>query len=220
MSDAPKTIRHRALPIGVVTTCRMLLIIGGGIDTVARSRHATLFVWYRIRILLPEPKPEVTELAAKDPRFEVLYRLPTEDDIRWASVVVKDTGGFGENETVTAWCREHRKLLNCVDAPENCDLYYMSLIFRGPLVVGITSGGDAPALSAAMRRHLEETLGPGWAEAAERMAELRNSLPPGREHMDLLKRLGKNSELLEAVLGNNVPQIRRTIENELARLRT
>ena len=83
-------------------------------------------------------------------------------------MVVKDTGGFGENETVTAWCREHGKLLNCVDAPENCDLYYMSLIFRGPLVVGITSGGDAPALSAALRRHLEETLGPGWAEAFER----------------------------------------------------
>lgn len=216
----PGAERLRALPIGLVTTCRKLLIIGGGIDTVPRSRHAALFDWYRVRVLLPEPRAEVADLAAGDPRFELCFRPPAEDDILWADVVVKDTGGFGDSEAVTGWCRRHRRLLNCVDAPERCDLYYMSLVFRGPLVLGITSGGDAPALSAALRRHLEETLGPGWAEAAERLAEVRRSLPPGRDRMNLLRKLGRNSELLQCILDNNVSGLRCVIADELARIRT
>ena len=212
--------RHKALPVGLVVSGKNLLIIGGGIDTVSRSRHATMFDWRAVRILLPEANAEVVEFAKSDSRIEIILRPAGEDDVRWADVVVKDSGNFGDAREISGWCDKYRKLLNCVDRPEHCDLFYMSLLFRGPLVVGISSGGDAPALSAAMRRHLEETLGAGWAAAAEMMAEVRNSLPPGRERMELLRRLGKNSELLECVLANNVLGLRRVIDNELSSLRT
>lgn len=152
--------------------------------------------------------------------MELLFRPPVEEDVQWADVVVKDSGNFGDSGEIDRWCGKHNRLLNCVDKPECCDLYYMSLLFRGPLVVGITSGGDAPALSAAMRRHLDETLGPGWAAAAEMMAGIRRRMPPGRERMELLRRLGKNSELLRCVLDNNVVGLRQVYDRELASIRT
>lgn len=211
--------RHKALPVGLVVSGKKLLIIGGDSrDTVARTLHATLFDWDAIRILLPTENREVADAGATDSRMEILFRKASEDDVLWADVVVKDMGNFGSAAEITTWCRNHGKLLNCVDKPECCDLFYMSLLFRGPLVVGITSSGDAPALSAALRRHLETEIGPGWAAAAEMMAELRQRLPAGQSRMDLLKKIGRNSELLENMMSNNVSGLRKTFDDALAGL--
>lgn len=212
--------RHKALPIGLVTTCRTLLIIGGGIDTVPRTRHATMFDWHAIKVLLPQPNAEVLAIASTDSRITIELRKPTEDDVATAHVVVKDSGDHGNGQEITDWCRKHRKLLNCVDQPEFCDLYYMSLIFRDPLIVGVTSGGDAPAIASALRRHLEETLGRGWAVAAERMADLRKRLPGGHARVELLRNLGKNSELLSAIVRDDETGVQKIFDDEIARLRT
>lgn len=212
--------RHPALPIGLVTTGRRLLIVGGGIDAVPRSRHAVQFNWLAIRVLLPEPLPAIAAVAATDPRMDVAVRRPDEEDIRWADVVVKDSGPHGSSDEVAAWCKRHGKLLNCVDRPEHCDLYYMSLLFRGPLAVGITSGGHAPALSSALRRHLETELGSGWATAACLMAELRQRLPSGHARVDLLRKLGRNPDLLACILQDDTAGLRKIFDDAIAGLGT
>lgn len=210
--------RHRALPIGLVTRDRNLLIVGGGIDTVPRTRHAAKFDWKGVRVLLPAANPDVDDVAAKDARFAVELRKVTEDDIRWAHVVVKDSGLHGSGEEIAAWCRTHGRLLNCVDAPDLCDLYYMSLVFRGPLILGITSGGHAPALSAVLRRRLEAELGRGWLMAACLMAELRSRLPGGHARMDLLKQLARREDLLVCMENNDEAGIRKIFNDAVAGL--
>jgi precorrin-2 dehydrogenase/sirohydrochlorin ferrochelatase len=196
---APTPPRRRAVPIGLVSTCRTLLIIGTGRDIGPRIRHAKLFDWYKIHVMWPELPPELVALTTDDDRFVLHYRLPVEEDIARAEVIIEDCEDHALAEQITGWARTHRRLINAIDKPELCDLYYMSLVFRGPLSLAITSDGDAPALAAALRRWLETNLTPGWTVAASEMAALRQHLPSGQARKKLLLSLASNEDLLRLI---------------------
>jgi len=210
--------RHRAVPIGLVTTCRTLLVIGIGRDIGPRLKHAKLFDWYRIHVMWPELPTEIASIAQDDERFIIHRRLPVEDDIARADVVIEDCQNQPLAEQIAGWCRSHRRLLNAIDKPELCDLYYMSLIFRDPLILSITSGGDAPAVAAALRRTLEESISPGWSTAARLMAEARNNLPSGQARKDLLLSLAKNNSFLQLIEANDEQGLKDLIDDAILRM--
>jgi len=101
-----------------------------------------------------------------------------------------------------------------------CDLYYMSLVTLGPMVLGISSGGDAPAVSSQLRRWLGTNLSPGWAMAAQAMADLRRSLPSGQARMDLLKRIARHDSFLGLIEHNDRAGLQDLISDELRRIST
>jgi siroheme synthase-like protein len=213
-------IRRKAFPMAFVTTGRHLLIVGGGIETAVRVRHALAFDWATIILIVPALTDELADLAGGDSRVIFHQREVTEEDVREADLVLEDTGKPAVARQISAWCRAQRVPLNAVDKPEFCDLYYMSHILRGPLVVSISSGGDAPALSASLRLWLDERLGPGWGTAARLMAELRQRLPSGQVRMNLLKAIARQPRLLDLIERNDEAGMRAWIEDEISRLRT
>lgn len=219
-SAAPGTpMRHKAMPIGLVTTCRTLLIIGKGRDVAPRLRHARQFDWYRIHLMWPDLPSELIDLTAGDDRFVVHRRLPAEDDIAKADIVIEDCEDPSLATTIAGWCRKHRRMLNAIDKPELCDLYYMSMVFRDPLILSITSGGDAPALASALRRRLETDLSPGWSTAARLMAEARATLPGGQARKDLLLSIAKNDVLFHLIEANDEKGLKDLIDHAVLRLR-
>lgn len=205
--------RIRALPVAWVTTCRSCLIAGGGYETGARVRHALECDWVHIHLVMPLIPPDLRALRRTDLRLELHERRVQEDDIAHADLVFEDTGDPTLAVRIRDWCDEHGKPLNACDKPDLCDLYYMSLLTRGPLTIGISSGGDAPAVAASMRRWMEEHLGPGWAMAATVMAETRKSLPGGHARMDLLKRIARHDRFLPLVLENDEAGLRSLISD-------
>lgn len=206
------------MPIGLVTTCRTLLIIGAGRDIGPRIKHARLFDWHQIHLMWPELPDELIALTDGDGRFVIHHRRPVEDDIARADVIIEDCQDQTLAEQITGWSRKHRRLVNAVDKPEWCDLYYMSLIFRDPLILGITSGGDAPALAATLRRKLEQEISPGWATAARLMAEVRNKLPSGQARKDLLMSLAANKDVWQLIEANDEQGLKEIIEHAVLRL--
>jgi siroheme synthase-like protein len=205
--EAPR--RYKAFPIGMVTSCSTLLIIGSGEEAPFRLRDARKYDWLHIVLISPELTDAVRAEADQDERLTWHAREATEDDVARAHVVVEDTDDDAKAAEIAAWCRRHGKPLNAVDKNGFCDLYYMSLIYRGPLVLSISSGGDAPALSVALRKHLEANISEGWGYAADRMAALRRSLPSGQARKTLLKSMVRDSDFLEAVIANNREEIDR-----------
>ncbi len=210
----------KAFPIGFVTTGRNLLIVGGGGEADGRLKHAIQFDWAGIRMLLPKPDEAISALARADARVELVARAATEDDVAWAHLVIEDSGSRAIAELLDQWCASHRVPLNAMDKPELCDLYYTSLLFRDPLVIAISSGGDAPALSSALRRHLDKNVGPGWATAARILAEARRQLPSGQVRFDLLRKLARDPQFLDLVLLNDEAGMKYLVENELRSVRT
>ena len=207
--------RIKGFPLAWVTTGRTLLIIGGGVETDVRLRHALSFDWQHIRLVMASIPDDLRAIAGDDPRVELLERTVTEDDIRAAHLVIKDCIDRTLAAQVAQWCRAHRVPLNAVDNPEICDLYYQSLVIRPPRVLSIGSGGKAPAVAAALRRKLEKDLGPGWPEAARLLAEARDRLPRGRQRMNLLRGLSRDPRFLEYIEENNSAGMRNLINDAI-----
>jgi siroheme synthase-like protein len=210
--------RLKAFPVGIVTSCRTLLIIGCGPETLQRVKDARRFDWHRIYLVSPTITEDVAAQLALDDRATYLARPATEDDVARAHVVIEDTEDEAQAAEIAAWCRNHEKPLNAVDKIGYCDLYYMSLIFRGPLVIGISSGGDAPAVSSTLRKRLEREITEGWTVAAEEMAALRKRLPGGQARKELLKSLVRDPTFLRYIDEGDLDGIRDFVRHAADRI--
>jgi uroporphyrin-III C-methyltransferase/precorrin-2 dehydrogenase/sirohydrochlorin ferrochelatase len=204
--------------MSIVTTCRKLLIVGGGIENEPRVRHALQFDWQAVEFIARNIPKDLRALSAGDARFTFREREVTEQDVKNADLVFEDSGDRALAEQIAGWCEKHNILLNATDKPELCDLHYASLLIRDPLVVSIGSGGDAPAISAVLRRWLEQKIGPGWSTAARLLSETRQRLPSGQARMDLLKGLARNTKFLALIETDNESGMRDLIEDAIRRM--
>jgi uroporphyrin-III C-methyltransferase/precorrin-2 dehydrogenase/sirohydrochlorin ferrochelatase len=66
--------------------------------------------------------------------------------------------------------------LCAVDQPDYSDLYLVSIVARGPLQIGISTGGSAPLLARRIRQSLEAGLDQRFGQFARRFADLRARL--------------------------------------------
>ena len=73
-------------------------------------------------------------------------------------LIVAATGDEAEDERVARLCRVHKVPVNAVDMPEFCDVVIPSMVSRGDLVVGISTGGAAPVVGRRLREKLEAML--------------------------------------------------------------
>ncbi len=215
---APGAARYKAFPVAWVSTCRTLLVIGGGFETNARIRHALAFDWKFIRVVARELTPELRAFARADLRVSLRERLCTEADVEQADFVLEDCGNPVFAHQIAEWCERHGKPLNACDKPDLCDLFYVSLVPLGPMILGISSGGEAPAVSAALRRWMETNMSPGWAMAARVMSELRRTLPSGQTRMTVLKNIARHPSFTDIVVRNDETGLRALIQDELRRM--
>ena len=104
-----------------------------------------------------------------------------------------------DNEIWAAHFRERGVMVNVADRPELCDFIFPSLIVRGDVSVGIATGGKAPALSALLRKRIEDTLPEDTEAILEAAAaltrELRKTIPDPHERGRAIR------ERLEALFG-------------------
>ena len=108
------------------------------------------------------------------PRYEALPAL-----------VILAEKDHPDNEFWAAHFREKGVTVNVADRPELCDFIFPSVIVRGDVSIAIATGGKAPALSALLRRRIEDAL-PEDLEAiletaAELTRELRKTIPDPHE---------------------------------------
>ena len=85
------------------------------------------------------------------------------------------------NALVAQIAREKRILVNLAAPGEDeesgdssgGDFATMATVRRGDLLLALTTGGAGPALTARLRREMEATFGPEWAEYISLLAEMR-----------------------------------------------
>jgi precorrin-2 dehydrogenase/sirohydrochlorin ferrochelatase len=78
------------------------------------------------------------------------------------------------NEKITNIAKVHRKFINRVD--DIGDIIVPSVIRRGDIVIGISTGGQSPALSKYIRRKIEEVITPEFAQMSQLQNEIREKL--------------------------------------------
>lgn len=72
--------------------------------------------------------------------------------------VISATDDNGLNSEIAALCREKRVPVNVVDDREKCTFLFPALVKRGPLSIGISTGGASPSGAVYWKREIDRLI--------------------------------------------------------------
>lgn len=152
-------IPMNTLPIFVKLESKPVLVVGGG--TVALRKIQTLCkTGAKITVVSHDICQEVQALAVKY-SIELIvgdYNKSLLPD-KWLVIAATDDNAL--NRQVQADALAHKIFVNVVDDPEYCHFITPAIIDRSPIVVAISSGGEAPVLARLWKEKFESLI-PQW----------------------------------------------------------
>ncbi len=148
----------------------------------------------------------------------VLEKEIAREDVLLGDYVIAATDSREVNEAVAAACQKKGIPVNVVDEPALCTFFFPSVIKRGPLTVGITTGGSSPSASRFLRERMEALLPQETEEILERLEGFRQSWKPSPS-MEAKKRANRRAliRLLETENRAGNEEIEAIMEEERAR---
>lgn len=149
-----------------------IIIVGGG-NVALRKCMNFLDFGKSVTVLAPDFDSRFLELGNK---VDLINDIFKEEYIDKFDIVVAATDDKDVNEEITCICRKKSKLINVVDSRDLSDFTVSSYVKRGDLLIGISTGGKIPALSAKIRRDLEEIYDESFAEYVDLLGELREKI--------------------------------------------
>ena len=137
-------------------SARPSLVVGGG-ELAARKLRLLLKADAQAVVVAPSACAEIAELAARG--AVVWHKRPFRaQDAAGTALVIGATGLTAIDEAVSAAAQMAGVPVNVVDRPDLSSFITPAIIDRDPLVIGISSGGDAPILARQIRARLESLL--------------------------------------------------------------
>jgi precorrin-2 dehydrogenase/sirohydrochlorin ferrochelatase len=149
---------------------KTFLIVGGG-DVAKRKIDRLLQFTNRIIVIA-----EKTDLKSSG-GVRVLERPLKLKDLEMGDFVIAATNDKKLNRTIAEYCNSSRIPVNVVDDPRLCSFIFPSIVKRGDLTIGISTGGTSPAYAQLMRKTLEKNLPDHIGGILERMGKLRKTVP-------------------------------------------
>ena len=148
------------------------LIVGGG--TVALRKAEKLLPYGpALTVVCPQPLPALAAL----PGVTLVRRAFVPGDLAPApAFVIAATDDRALNARIAALCRRRHIPVNAVDDAAACSFLFPALVRRGPLSVGISTGGASPAAAAALRRRVEAAIPEQTGPILTWLAKLRPAL--------------------------------------------
>ncbi|MCU1717050.1 siroheme synthase CysG [Pseudomonas sp. 5P_3.1_Bac2] len=142
---------------------RWVLLVGGG-EVALRKGRLLADAGARLRVVAPQIQPELLELASQS--GEVRLRDYQPEDLAGVVLVIAATDDALLNAQVSAQAQALGVPVNVVDAPALCSVIFPAIVDRSPLIVAVTSGGDAPVLARLLRAKLESWLPASYGQLA------------------------------------------------------
>ncbi len=153
---------------------RRVVVVGGGV-VGQRKVESLLAVGAAVTVVSPEVTPAL-RAHAETGRIALVERGYREGDLDGAALVFTALDDPRATAVVAADAQRRGIWLNAADDPRYCSFILPAVVRRGPLTISVASGGATPALTRALREHLEEALGSEWGTLAELAAEARREL--------------------------------------------
>lgn len=180
-----------------------IIIVGGG-NVALRKCMNFLDFGKSVTVLAPEFDSRFLELGNK---VDLINDIFKEEYIDKFDIVVASTDDKEVNEEIACICRKKSKLINVVDSRDLSDFTVSSYVKRGDLLIGISTGGKIPALSAKIRRDLEEIYDESFAEYVDLLGELREKII--KKYEDKTER----KEVLKALVKLDIEELKEIEKN-------
>lgn len=153
---------------------REVLVIGGG-EIALRKARLLSEAGAVLRVVAPEVEPELSELVGKG-GGRTLLRCYEADDLAGCVLAIAATDDEPLNAQVSRDARALGMPVNVVDSPELCTVIFPAIVDRSPLMIAVSSGGDAPVLARLMRARIETWVPSVYGELAGLAKKFRSQV--------------------------------------------
>jgi uroporphyrin-III C-methyltransferase/precorrin-2 dehydrogenase/sirohydrochlorin ferrochelatase len=164
----------QALPIFMNIVNQHCVVIGGG-DVATRKVMMLLKAQAAITLVSPVVCHELQAMIDAG-KIKYLKTTFTSDQLSGARLVIAATDDEVVNEAVSRAAQAVNIPVNVVDAPALCTFTMGSIVDRSPIVIAISSEGNAPVLARYVRAKIETMLPAAYGRIAEIAGEFREQV--------------------------------------------
>jgi uroporphyrin-III C-methyltransferase/precorrin-2 dehydrogenase/sirohydrochlorin ferrochelatase len=165
----------QALPIFINITDRLCVVVGGG-DVAVRKVGALLKANATVTLISPEICHELQVLVDAQKIHYSATRYRAADQLQGACLVIAATDDHDVNTAVSNDAKALNIPVNVVDSPSLCTFTMASIVERSPIVIAISSEGNAPVLARYIRTKIETMLPEGYGRIAHIAGEFRDKV--------------------------------------------
>lgn len=153
------------LPVFLDIKDHPVLVVGGA-EMAARKVEVILKAEARITIVAEDLCPTLEDLAEQG-IVDHNARAFDDGDLEGALLVFVATDDENLNRRVSSLARDAGIPVNVIDRIELCTFIMPAVIDRSPMLVAVSSGGDAPIIARALKARLETVVPAGLGQLAE-----------------------------------------------------
>jgi uroporphyrin-III C-methyltransferase/precorrin-2 dehydrogenase/sirohydrochlorin ferrochelatase len=164
----------QALPIFFKINNRHCVVIGGG-DVAMRKVTMLLKADADVTVISPEICHELHELVTTK-KIKYVKASFEKNQLDGSCLVIAATDDAIVNEAVSTAAKAQNIPVNVVDAPDLCTFTMGSIIDRSPVVIAVSSEGNAPVLARYIRTKIETMLPAGYGRIAAIAGEFREQV--------------------------------------------
>ena len=162
------------LPVFLQLRDRPVLVVGGG-RVAARKVELLRRTGAKITVVAPELADELRALATQG-ELQYVNTVFSPEHVTGTAAVVAATGVPEVNAAVSAAAREQNIPVNAVDDPAVSTFIFPAIVDRSPILIAISSGGQAPVLARRIREQMEAYLPARLGALARFMGERRKAV--------------------------------------------
>ncbi len=200
---------------------RPVLLVGGG-EMALRKARLLADAGASLRVVATEVCTELRELVGV--AGELRLRDYQAEDLQGVALAIIACDDESVRQRASAEAQARGLPVNVVDAPALCSVIFPAIVDRSPLIVAVTSGGDAPVLARLIRAKIETWIPATYGQLAglakKFRAQVRGLLPDVQQRRvfweDVFQgqiaesvfagKLSEGERLLEAKIAGNVPR--------------
>ena len=164
----------QALPIFFNISNRLCVVIGGG-DVATRKVNMLLKAHATVTVFSLEICDELQALANLN-KIVAICASYVPAQLEGACLIIAATDHRTVNEAVSRDAKALNIPVNVVDAPDLCTFTMGSIIDRSPIIIAVSSEGNAPVLARYIRTKIETLIPAGYGRIASIAGEFRDKV--------------------------------------------
>lgn len=196
---------------------RTVVLIGGG-DVALRKARLLSDAGAHLRVVAPLIGAELEGLVSSA-GGELLPRPYQSEDMQGAVLVIAATNDQALNAQVSAQAQALGVPVNVVDSPALCSVIFPAIVDRSPLIVAVSSGGDAPVLSRLIRAKIETWIPAAYGQLAglakRFRAQVKAALPDVQQRRVFWEDAFQG-QIAESLFAGKPAEAERLLEEKLA----
>ncbi len=204
-------------PLFFKLTDQPVLVVGGG-EIATRKARLLARAGAVIDVVAPQVDAELQTLVSAQGGQVFLHEFVETLVERRYVLVVSATDDTETNQQVSELCQRLRVPVNVVDSPDLCSVITPAIVDRSPLVVAVSSGGEAPVLARRVKTLIETLLPSAYGQLAQLASRFRDRVKARFTDMELRRRFWEatlNGEVAEKALAGNLDDAEHLLETKL-----